>query len=295
VEIWLLSILEMIRMETMNEARRLASLMEDRVRQKHHGHLMMAMLAGSHGYGLSTPESDVDVRCIHVVHSERLFGLLGLSDSASTEQMSVENGDDCDIVSQEVGKFCRLALECNPNILEMLFAPQATVVVSTPDYQALRDLRFSCLSTDVAIKAYLGYSRSQLERLLRKQGDQQMQLEMKNLKLKDATFRMMMEADRFGLDTVEYDVKHAMHLCRLLLDLETLLRDGSLAVDMTEHRERLMAIRGGRVTLAEIVGIVNERIIRIEEVLASGKSVLPEKPEKEQIEAFLVSLRKRLL
>jgi len=290
-----LSILEMIRMETMNEARRLASLMEDRVRQKHHGHLMMAMLAESHSYGLSTPESDVDVRCIHVVHSERLFGLSGLSDSASTEQMSVENGDDCDVVSQEVGKFCRLALECNPNILEMLFAPQTTVVTTSPDYQALRDIRFSFLCTRMAKAAYLGYSRSQLERLLRKQGNQQMQADMKNLNLLDAIARMVGEAERFGLDTVEYDVKHGMHLIRLLIDFENLLRDGCLSVDMSDHRDGLMAIRRGQVTLESLVGLVNERITSVEEILQSGGSVLPEEPERDLVDAFLIEMRRKNL
>ncbi len=285
----------MVEERLLNEGRRLSQKMAERVSQRHGGGLLMAMLAGSHCYGLSTPQSDVDVRCIHIAHTDRLLGLSGLNDSASTLQMSVEEGDDCDVVSQEVGKFCRLALQCNPNIVEMLFAPMDVVFFARPEYVSLRDLRFSFLSTKTAQDAYLGYSRSQLERLLRKQGNQQLQSSLKSLNMRDATARMAREAEKYGLETVDYDLKHGMHLVRLLIDLRHLLTEGAVKVDMTDYRDQLMPIRFGEVTLAQLVETVSERMVEIDDLITAGASVLPDEAEKEQIEEFLVKVRKEHL
>ena len=287
-----LSIEESVMNKVKDESLRLSHLMKKRVEDKYNGELIFSMIAGSHCYGLSTPSSDVDVRCIHVVDTDRVLGLRGLSNSASTEQMSVQEGDDCDVVSQEVGKFCRLALDCNPNILEMLFVPMDNVVVLTRYYELLREMRGVFLCTNMAENAYLGYARSQLERLLRKQGNQDLQSELKKLNIKQATDRMVKEASRLGLDTLEYDVKHAMHLVRLVMDLEHLLMTGELLVDMTSKKYILMPIREGRAPLISVISSLNEMMVSIDEIIESGKSVLPESPKEGVVDSFLVSVRR---
>ncbi len=84
-----------------------------------------------------------------------------------------------------------------------------------------------------------------------------------------------------------------MHLVRMLLSGITVLRDGFVPVGVEEHRERLLAIRRGEVEWAA----VNEwRLDLHREFEAAYTSTsLPERPDYERVNAFLLKARRSMV
>lgn len=115
------------------------------------------VLAGSRAYGTSTPESDWDYRGIFVGTPLQIrtpfFTIKEQADS--TEE---------DTKFYELSQFIKLAVDCNPNIIELLHADDEAIVLSTPPYELLRENASRLLSTKVAFTT-TGYALSQLTRI----------------------------------------------------------------------------------------------------------------------------------
>lgn len=161
----------------------------------------------------------------------------------------------------EIQKFLTLALRANPNILECLYTP--LVEEASPLARELLDMSEAFLSLHV-YQTYNGYVASQFKKLeqdLRTHG----------------TFRW----------------KHAMHLIRLLLSGITILREGFVPVRVEEHRESLLAIRRGEVPWEEVNGWRLALHREFDGVLSITR--LPEKPDYERANAFLIKARRTAL
>lgn len=112
-------------------------------------------LSGSHAYGMALPTSDVDYRGIFVAPPV----------SVVTPFFPVEqtNGPG-DRVLYEVSKFLKLAIDQNPNIMELLWVDDSDIIFRTPTYNLLRENRYSLLSSKV-VHTYTGYAFQQLKRI----------------------------------------------------------------------------------------------------------------------------------
>ncbi|MEK7467806.1 MAG: nucleotidyltransferase domain-containing protein [Planctomycetota bacterium] len=171
------------------------------------------------------------------------------------EQLENDASQEC---YWELQKFLTMALKANPNVLECLWSP--LVETATPLAQEMLAMRGAFLSKMI-YQTYNGYVMSQFRKLeqdLRNQGG----------------FRW----------------KHAMHLVRLLLSGVTALREGRVPVRVEEHRERLLAIRRGETPWIEVDGWRVELHKEFDEALAS--SPLPDRPDYEAVNAFLVRARR---
>jgi hypothetical protein len=85
--------------------------------------------------------------------------------------------------------------------------------------------------------------------------------------------------------------KHVMHLIRLLLSGIGVLRDGAVPVKVETDRDRLLAIRQGEVPWEEVE---NWRLSLHQEFNAAFETTkLPEHPDYERANAFLISARRR--
>ena len=84
--------------------------------------------------------------------------------------------------------------------------------------------------------------------------------------------------------------KHAMHLIRLLLSGITALRTGEVPVEMSAHRDRLLALRRGE-TPWETVDAWRLDLHRDFEA-AYAETKLPERPDCERANALLVAARR---
>ena len=125
--------------------------------------IIMSTLAGSHLYGTATEESDIDTRGVFIPTKEYFLGCF-----KHVEQ--IENKKE-DIVLYDIRKFCKLAADCNPNIIELLFVP---IVPSKSKYYSVYSTHWHMIveNRDLFISkkarfTFSGYAISQLKRIRR--------------------------------------------------------------------------------------------------------------------------------
>jgi predicted nucleotidyltransferase len=153
-----------------------------------------------------------------------------------------------------------MALRANPNILECLYSPLVEKV--TPLGEELLALRKQFLS-QMIFQTFNGYAMSQFRKMetdLRNQG--------------------------------QVKLKHAMHLLRLLLTGAATLREGRIPVRVETHRDRLLAVKRGDLTWAELDVWRKELHHDFERALSETK--LPERPDYEAANRFLVKARREM-
>jgi len=116
---------------------------------------------GSQAYGTNNEDSDEDIGAICLPSKEVLYGVEKFEQD---DKWVDENGEKSDKVVYNLNKALDLMLECNPNMLDFLYAPERVIKLTTPTWQRIVDVRdeFLCLK---AKWAFQGYSISQLNRI----------------------------------------------------------------------------------------------------------------------------------
>jgi hypothetical protein len=161
----------------------------------------------------------------------------------------------------EIQKFLVLALKANPNVLECLYTP--LVEKATPLAEELLAMKSIFLSR-LVYQTFNGYVLSQFKK---------------------------MQADIRNKGQVKW--KHVMHLLRLLLSGIGTLQEGFVPVRVDAHRERLLAVRRGEVPWEEVE---QWRLRLHQEFNAAFETTrLPERPDYERANAFLIRARRRAL
>ena len=161
----------------------------------------------------------------------------------------------------ELQKFLVLALKANPNVLECLYTP--LVEKATPLAEELLAMKSIFLSR-LVYQTYNGYVMSQSKK---------------------------MQADIRNHGQVNW--KHVMHLIRLLLSGIGVLRDGCVPVQVDGCRDRLLAIRRGEVPWDDVE---KWRLSLHQEFNAAFETTkLPERPDYERANAFLIRARRLAL
>ncbi|NTW00972.1 MAG: nucleotidyltransferase [Oscillochloris sp.] len=118
--------------------------------------LLFATLSGAHLYGFPSPDSDYDLRGVHVLP---LREVLGLNNRRETIEVSAKHdGLELDLVTHDVEMFCRQLLRRNGHILEQLCSP--LIVHTTPTHAALRELVPQIITRHHA-NHYLGFAAAQ--------------------------------------------------------------------------------------------------------------------------------------
>lgn len=126
-------------------------------------HTIFETVHGSHAYGTNIATSDIDKKGICLIPDAKLF--FGMK---SFEQQdggwTDEKGEKEDKVVYHLPKFFQLAGQCNPNIIEVLFADESDILVMSEEGKKLRDNRDIFLSRK-ARHTFTGYAASQLKRM----------------------------------------------------------------------------------------------------------------------------------
>src|SRR5881296_2230033 len=92
--------------------------------------LVFATISGAHLYGFPSPDSDFDLRGVHVLP---LHDVVGLKTGPETiEKSGIHEGLEIDLVTHDAKKFFGLLLKKNGYVLEQLLSP--LVVHSTPEH-----------------------------------------------------------------------------------------------------------------------------------------------------------------
>lgn len=140
--------------------------------------LILLSVAGSHLYGNSRPTSDVDYRGVFVASNDTKLGLIG-----KVEQVEGKNTLDLyyalvaagvkgieettDIVLYELNRFCELAIDNNPNIMDLLCYdytnPSYTKYINSKGIKLLES-KHLFLSSKLK-HTFSGYAMAQLKRI----------------------------------------------------------------------------------------------------------------------------------
>jgi uncharacterized protein len=158
----------------------------------------------------------------------------------------------------EIQKFMILALKANPNVLECLYSP--IVEFATPLAEELLSMREAFLSK-LVFQTYSGYVASQFKK---------------------------MQTDIRNQGKVKW--KHVMHLIRLLISGIDVLRERKVIVEVCQQREQLLEIKRGEVSFAEADAW--RKRLQVEFEQAFQQTTLPDRPDYEQVNAFLIHARK---
>lgn len=129
--------------------------------------VILKIKAGSHLYGLNTPNSDEDYIGVYLNTLEELTGLHKseiIDESVVSKDENNKNTKDAvDCKYYELRKFCQLALNANPSILELLYAPDENIVEINKYGKELIKHRNLFLSQKIK-HSFAGYAHSQLNK-----------------------------------------------------------------------------------------------------------------------------------
>jgi predicted nucleotidyltransferase len=117
--------------------------------------LIFVTLSGAHLYGFPSPDSDYDLRGVHVLDASEV---LGLDRGPETIERMSRGEPEIDLVTHDAEKFFRLLLRPNGYVLEQLYSP--LVLVSTPSHEELQEIARGCITRWHA-RHYVGFAENQ--------------------------------------------------------------------------------------------------------------------------------------
>jgi predicted nucleotidyltransferase len=124
--------------------------------EQHRYPLIFATISGAHLYGFPSPDSDFDLRGVHVLPLTEVVGLK--TGPETIEKSGIHDGLEIDLVTHDATKFFSLMLKKNGYVLEQLLSP--LVVHTTPEHAELKAIAPQCVTRHHAYH-YLGFADTQ--------------------------------------------------------------------------------------------------------------------------------------
>ena len=124
------------------------------------GNLLNAYISGSHLYGWTSKDSDVDIRGCYVLKKEKFLGL-----DNPKEVIEIKTEENKDISLFEIKKLIGLALKGNCNILEEINAPQ---FYKKADFVKLKQLINNAFGKKGIYNSYRGMAEFNYKRFILK-------------------------------------------------------------------------------------------------------------------------------
>jgi predicted nucleotidyltransferase len=227
---------------------------------------LVVYLSGAHAYGFPSPDSDLDLKTIHIAPTSALVGFN--PPQPTFDRSEVIEGVEIDYTSNEIAHALSGILNGNGNFLERVLG--RTALSSLPELEELRSLVRASLSRRVH-RHYRGFA-----------ANQQKALE------KEPTIKKLLYVLRTTLT--------GTHLLRTG-ELETNLLPLADAYELREAHELVQAKRAGERTAAdpELLDAWRPKVADAFDRLdaALQRSVLPEEPGGVgAIEAWLIAVRR---
>ncbi len=118
--------------------------------------LLFATISGAHLYGFASPDSDFDLRGVHLLPLEQVVGLnIGRE---TIQKSGVHDGLEIDLVTHDAKKFFGLMLKKNGYVMEQVLSP--LILHTTPEHEELKAIAVDCLTRHHA-HHYLGFAETQ--------------------------------------------------------------------------------------------------------------------------------------
>lgn len=124
--------------------------------------LVFATISGAHLYGFPSPDSDYDLRGIHILPAKEVVGLYPVQETIELSEIKMDL--QIDLVTHDVKKFFTLLLKRNGYVLEQLYS--SLIVKTTPEHELLKEIATKCITRNHYYH-YLGFAKSQWELLLK--------------------------------------------------------------------------------------------------------------------------------
>jgi uncharacterized protein len=118
--------------------------------------MLFATISGAHLYGFPSPDSDYDLRGVHILPAREVLGLD--SGRETIEVSALRDGLEIDLVTHDVKKFFGLLLKKNGYVLEQLFSP--LVLHTTPEHEELKAIAKTCITRHHS-HHYFGFAETQ--------------------------------------------------------------------------------------------------------------------------------------
>jgi predicted nucleotidyltransferase len=235
------------------------------------------VITGSVSYAVSSDTSDMDVVGFCIPPKEDVFPHLRgeipgfgrqkkqFGDWQEHHIVDKETRREYDFTIYSIVKFFNLAMENNPNMVDILFTPQRCVLFCSAVAQIVRDNRKLFLHKGSYHK-FRGYAYAQLDKIGRKSNS--------------SNPKRQADIEKYGMD-----LKFAYHVVRLALEGEQILMEHDL--DIERNSEILKAIRRGDWTEEKLRGWFNDKERHLEELYT--KSTLRHSPDEETIKDLLMN------
>ena len=105
---------------TAKQAEVARAFVAERERERRH---LVIYLSGAHAYGFPSPDSDLDLKCVHIAPTRDLVGLDVVSDP--NDRIDIVDGVELDYGSNELAPVLRGAIKGNGNFLERILGELA--------------------------------------------------------------------------------------------------------------------------------------------------------------------------
>lgn len=226
--------------------------------------VLLCGVTGAHIYGFPSPDSDIDMKGIHLAPTRELVGLH--TGAPAHDRLMMFEGVECDLTTHELGHALALLLRGSGNVLERILSPIQLV----DGVEELQELVRDAVSRDLS-RHYRGFLRGmQREHALQRRA------------------KTALYAYRVALTGM-----HLMRTGRLETDVRV-LADGRFGVV-----GELVAFKSENPEKAKIPEELEAQVMKdwpaLEEGLAGAldSSPLPESvPNRPAIEAWLLGVRK---
>jgi predicted nucleotidyltransferase len=226
-----------------------------------------------HGTGLGVAHEDHDVMGVFLEGKDSTIGLDARDHYVTRTAPKSERSQagDTDLVVYSLRKWSRLALSGNPSVLLVLFAPDDKIVKQSELGVELRNKHASYASKGAG-RAFLGYMEKQRQRMLGERG-------------RAGRVRVMPDG---GVDW-----KYAMHMLRLGYQGVEYLTTGRLTLPMPDDpADWLREVRQGNEDFDLIIKVAESLEDQVKRLL-DGDSPLPDFPDRERVERFVINAHLR--
>jgi uncharacterized protein len=129
--------------------------LRSRCRERRH---LSIYLSGAHAYGFPSPDSDLDLKCVHIAPTVELVGLA--HHTASADQTEIVDGVELDYTSNELSMVLRGVLTGNGNYIERFLGN--TIIASDSVFFASAVTVVTNLLSRRLAAHYAGFATSQL-------------------------------------------------------------------------------------------------------------------------------------
>lgn len=118
--------------------------------------LLFTTISGAHLYGFPSPDSDYDLRGVHILPVAEVVKLDPGRETIEVSEM--RQGLQIDLVSHDAKKFFLLLLKKNGYVLEQLYSP--LILQTTPEHEELKAIASQCITRHHSYH-YFGFAQTQ--------------------------------------------------------------------------------------------------------------------------------------